>query len=75
MVPSRPKHIRKKAPDGTSIKRSATLGDQLNDVLMFGQSGQSIAMGNLLATIVGRANVDKASARSLRTSVGQVAAN
>lgn len=45
------------------LKRIATLGDQLNDVLMFERSGLSIAMGNLLATIVECANVDKASAR------------
>jgi len=51
------------------LERIATLCDQVNDVLMFQRSGLSIAMGNLLPTIVERANVREASAHCLRTSM------
>jgi hydroxymethylpyrimidine pyrophosphatase-like HAD family hydrolase len=49
------------------LERIATLGDWLNDVLMFQRSGLSIAMGNLLTAIVERANTGNAWARRLRT--------
>jgi len=42
---------------GTSQSRIATIGDMANDVLMFEQSGFSIAMGNATPEVQAKANV------------------
>jgi hydroxymethylpyrimidine pyrophosphatase-like HAD family hydrolase len=57
------------------LEQIATLGDQLNDVLMFHRSGLSIAMGNASeevqrqATCVTASNEDEGFARAIEESI------
>jgi Cof subfamily protein (haloacid dehalogenase superfamily) len=41
---------------GVDLRRTAVIGDMINDVAMFAQAGLSIAMGNATAEVKARAN-------------------